>query len=59
MIVTAIKKEKKEREFVGNENMNFKKILIYNRHVPAAILKFYIWCMQYFIYSNSPFYLHN
>lgn len=34
MIVTAIKKE---REFVGNENMNFKKILIYNRHVPAAI----------------------
>lgn len=37
MIVTAIKKEKKEREFVGNENMNFKKILIYNRHVPAAI----------------------
>lgn len=37
MIVTAIKKEKKESEFVDNENINFKKILIYNRHVPAAI----------------------
>lgn len=56
MIVTANKKKSK---FVGNENKHFKKILIYNRHVPAAILKFYIWCMQYFIYSNSPFYLHN
>lgn len=59
MIVTAIKKEEKESEFVGNENIHFKKILFYNRHVPAAILRFYIWCMQYFIYSNSPFYLHN
>lgn len=59
MIVTAIKKEEKESEFVGNENIHFKKILFYNWHVPAAILKFYIWCMQYFIYSNSPFYLHN
>lgn len=42
MIVTAIKKEEKESEFVGNENIHFKKILFYNRHVTAAILKFYI-----------------
>lgn len=35
MIVTANKKKKSE--FVGNENKHFKKILIYNRHVPAAI----------------------
>lgn len=39
MIVTANKKKSK---FVGNENKHFKKILIYNRHVPSAILKFYI-----------------
>lgn len=37
MIVIVIKKEKKEREFVGNENMNFKKILIYNRYVLVVI----------------------
>lgn len=42
MIVTAIKKEEKESEFVGNESIHFKKILFYNRHVPAAILRFYI-----------------
>lgn len=34
MIVTA---NKKKSEFVGNENKHFKKILIYNRHVPAAL----------------------
>lgn len=34
MIVIVIKKES---EFVGNENINFKKILIYNRYVLVVI----------------------